>query len=559
MSDIGKRESIYSKVVKKCAKATRLMHRVFVRLVFGDLQKHMGVTDHERFKDGYEKARKRFVRSVLGELIFGIVLAIMITFVIERFIEEDMDMHWWIRTGFICVVVASLAHAGRQFWSLPENVIFDTYKHLIESYPEISSLVHVRLLSKLESLHLQFGNLLTDAGEIWDSARRHEVACCMLAAFEPKRTYWATSTDAPFKSFESVESFYRAQEEILRDGDVKRLLVYPWGKLLTALQDPKRRDNLEGFIRLHEKNHFQLRYWPRSLQDLKNDLKLYVGEAPVLVDMAIVGDSVVFGQEAAPNDRVNVSGRGHIRTSNGFVMSYKSAFTSIWDRRRGEMMSAKQLLAFLRLLEMWSAETPMTESTSQVLHGRAYFDQVVGQIEHSSELRAIDIAQVTEAWLNQAEYIGFLEATIKSAQNHPDSHHARVYVLQDYLYDMTSVFIKKVIIPQVTAGVCVHFLFNSSLLDLNLAAVDCIFSDSWGFFLAPRQAFDFNKLSSRNNAMESRQIVFFLDMFEKLVETLHMPYVYTCKKLDDCHDPALFHFLEGSYVHRQERRIDDEL
>jgi hypothetical protein len=268
-----------------------------------------------------------------------------------------------------------------------------------------------------------------------------------------------------------------------------------------------------------------------------------------LVDMAIIGSVLVFGQEAREDDIDRVTGAGFVRTDRRVVSHYRRGFQNTWMRFAYRMMPERQLSWMAAVVDMRHKmrkeiadghPLPPIPGT-----GGRFFDQVIDSIEHSDHLRAVDVAPRTYDWVTKSEYRQFREATVLAASSHPDGQFARVYVLPDGMHDTNTAtaFRDVVLRPQVEAGVELYLLHNEQVVTANCSASDCIFTEDWGFYLAPSEEFDAARLSAGTNTFDQRHVQSFVVMFNRLVRAAEREGGYVCRKPDELHDDRIVSFL----------------
>jgi hypothetical protein len=251
-----------------------------------------------------------------------------------------------------------------------------------------------------------------------------------------------------------------------------------------------------------------------TLDVLREVFRTETGDSDPPVDMAVIadaGDSLVFGQ-AVDQDKLTdfpAGGKAYIYSGSEKASGYQKAFNNVWNNHIDQLYPPAQLQAWVELLEMREnrADSDQDSAGTQDLSGEAFFRHIIGRIEASEELRAIDVADNTKHWFQRDEYIKFQNASCKSAEGSQNGYHGRIFVLKRPMVTaIANTFLKNTLAPQHQAGIDVHLVYARQLVERNLPAVDCIFGTQWGFYLTPLDSFDRNLVSARMNLMNESGI-----------------------------------------------------
>lgn len=513
---------------------------------------------YDFFFKKYAASKNIFWKTLFNNAVPGFVIGPTLTTAIYLgVLNEDTDLSYWLLI-IIAALIGGWTGTLIALWqSQPLHIISKTYQSLVQSFSSCNGLIQAEMAKSIIEIRNRLSNLSSHVGESWSYEDRINVAHSLLEGLDTVEKYWATATDAPYASSNTLDAFYLLVREKLAYADVRRLLVFPLNKLLENLKSDENQQNMLRFLKIHQSESnkiasqnkptqykYELRYWPATIKDLQNNLKMQ--NPPVMVDMAIINDSIVFGQETNEDDNIEVSGNGHVVSDPLRASMYLQAFENIWTKRKSDSYPPAQLEAYIDLLGMRSKISKQKKSLSSTKPGIPFYRATIEKVRNSLELRAIDVAPRPEDWVSKSEYWDFLQATIESANKHKGSYHGRIFVLREPLCRGTAqVFLKNVILPQVKASIIVHIHRTVDMFDKNLAAIDCIFnSDGWGFYLLPTDEFKEDKLFAEQNQIHPKYVdPFFHSRFERLAKLAR----FKCRKEEDCDDPALFHYLTQIY------------
>jgi hypothetical protein len=514
----------------------------------------------------YEKrltsARKAYAWNILRAFPIAFLIALGTRAIINGSLTIPIDGKLVLLTVGTTVLSAG-AGLIVTFWrDMPCNIVYDIYKDFRHRTPELSGFFHWRLWALAEQIRYEINKLAAD-GVRWDVGDRFAVATSLLEGSESVNTYYATSTDPPYDKLRTYEQFYRMAETKLRGATVRRLLVFPPETLWKELESKDDfRQNLEEFVRLHQKREFvpsqfvrtlrhyftdwitkrlkgrelelqsrwrwgyELRYWPKTTEALRDEMRRYfkISDAdgddrrPVLVDVAVIDDRLVFGQVGLATDVTSVSGPGMVRGGQLAAMKYKSCFEHLWQHLESDCFSAAQLELYAKLFELRVKNVREFKKPGGPSTGEAFYRSVVTKLAAAKNLRAVDIADDTEGWFAQDEYKDFHNAMITSAKANPDGEHARIFVLPRRLRPLVNdLFLEKVVKELLDGGVHVYIYLRGDLLKQDFAASDYIITDDWGFYLAPGESFKLHSLDeSRNSLVKEDVDGIFRGWFERL-------------------------------------------
>lgn len=512
------------------------------------------MTWYSEFIQKYVKSKKEFWRSLRKDIFLGFILGpAFILLIAKVLLNDNIDLEWWLVTLITSIFISWIGTLLSLWRNQPLNLISNTFKDLRSSFSGCDGLIQAEMCSRIIDIRNRLSNLSSREGEPWTYEDRINVAHSLLEGLEEVEKYWATATDPPYASSNTLDAFFRFVKEKLKDSDVRRLLVFPLDELLKNLKSTENQQNLLRFIKIHQNDSFskdksnhsktnyryQLRYWPAKTIDLRQNLNIQL--PPVIVDMAIINDSVVFGQ-SINGDSQTVSGNGYVYSDPIRASMYVQAFENIWNKRKSDSFPPAQLEAYIDLMDMRGKVDQETQKGYFTEGGIEFYEQVICNVKNSKELRAIDVTTRTEDWLSKPEYLDFLEATIKSAQKNNKSYHGRVFVLREPLcHGAAQVFIEKVILPQIEASITIYIQRTIDMFDKNLAAVDCIFnSDGWGFYLLPIDNFQKENLFAKQNQIHPKYVdPFFRWRYDLLAKSAK----FKCTEPKDCENPALFDYL----------------
>ncbi len=342
---------------------------------------------------------------------------------------------------------------------------------------------------------------LLGEGVLWTPEQRLDTANDMFLAVPAIKNYAATSCDPPYDSPAGLKAFLEQQSEKLRSANARRLLVYPRGVIVSQLlASNENRNHFKELLKAYTNAGIKLRYWPQHPKSLEDYLKRVgqVGSNNVLVDFGIINNEVVFGQALGGDQKISGAGRIIVRAG---VDGYANTFDHIWREIARETMSARYLNVLLLLCSMRAGRGDDGRT------GQGFYDSVVANIRASRKLRAIDVAPELDSWWREEEYQGFTTATIQSAKaNGGHSQVGRMYVIGPHNISpaSASIFYRRVLQSQLDAGVEIGIVSTGSLARREVAAVDCIFNDSWGFYLLPEvDHFKKEQLSAKNNELNA--------------------------------------------------------
>jgi len=313
--------------------------------------------------------------------------------------------------------------------------------------------------------------------------------------------------------------------------------------MLEAFESDVNRKKAQQFLNLHSpanknsnsKGGFQLRYFPAdSIEDLQREFRNITLERDPLVDMAVVGGSLVFGQTARGPRDFPASGNACVYTGEARAAAYRKAFDSIWGQWKDRSLPPAQLHAWIEVYGMRErVKQKPAAPTDPPRTGEAFFEHILQLVRGSSNLRAIDIATSTKDWFEKDEYQQFHHASCEAAKQHT-GYHGRIFVLGEALEAcIASAFIDNVLREEVDAGMEVYLLHSSDLVDPDISSLDCIFGESWGFYLTPNDRFDRHSVTSDSNWMDKAVIPgYFTQMFNALIQRAH-PLHVTPDALED--------------------------
>ena len=493
-----------------------------------------------------EKARKAYLLKVVKvDLGWGATWSVPVSLALALLFGQFPNLYVWLTALFVFFAAAWGSEVINRIHLKPDELLFEHYDSLIKREPRLRGLISARLLQSVDDIDTSIRQLTGSPGERWEQEDRFQAANNLMTQVDSITRYWATSTDAPFKSLAWSDLFYQRQKSRLKHADVRRLLTFPLDLLLKNLEIPENRINLRKFLAIHHRSNFHLRYWPIGTRQLENALRnqflaTNAKTNPILVDMAVVGESLVFGQSAGEKDGSDnsVNGNGFIFTSPLAVDGYSRVFGQLWSAREDVFQSAAQLDAYLRLIDM--RQNPPSGPVPD-LRGEEYFKQVLCRIAESSSLRAIDLAPDTRMWFEKVEYRSFLDATILAARNNPENFFGRAFVLPPILQESDAGgFIELVVRPQIEVGIHVYILRNCTLVQKDIAGFDCIFGPEWGFYLLPSDSFRSSEVNSAKNTLDSSVISYYA---ARVFSDLQRNSAHSFSKLSDLDPDALFEYL----------------
>ena len=474
-------------------------------------------------------AREEFFSNLMTDLLYPGLFSVA-SFFLSFVLHREADMMWWLITALVVVGGAYVALLHRTMSALSRYALHQSFGDLCRRHEELRGLIDAWTGRALDDISAKIDALAND-GIVWTGTQRIESASLLLEGTDDIPSYLATSTDAPYNSSSEAEAFDRLQRTKLRHANVQRLLLYPLRQLINGLEDRDQRRRAALFLGLHTtgdaqrgrtiNKSFQLRYLPTdSLADLKTQLSSLTGDIDPLVDMAVIGDSLVFGQGISDPQTFPADGRGFIIPGQGKASAYRKAFERIWAGWKDRMYPTAQIYAWIHLLEMRESMRLARVGQSGLTpeSGRDFFEYVVKQICESNSLCAIDVADSTRSWFEKQEYRQFHVATCEAARAHFEGEFQRIFVLRDSLDPLiANAFCEEVLKEEVDAGVHVFLVYAKDLLTQNLAALDCIFAQRWGFYLSPTDSFNEVTVSRDCNWMDpDAAIPYFEQMFQAL-------------------------------------------
>jgi hypothetical protein len=411
--------------------------------------------------------------------------------------------------------------------NVPKFALHRSYDDLCQKRPELIGLINGRLRRQMSALQIALDKL-ADTGEVWEPAQRISVAIDLFTAVDRPDQYLATSTDEPYASLE--RTLLRAQRDKLKHADARRLLVFPVNSLFDGLKDITKRRIFHDVLAMHRGRAeasaskgatVQLRYVAKDVQWLRQELTPFVGNANPLVDYAVVGGDLVFGQSTSEEDPTAVRGRGFVYAGETYGSMYADAFNHLWRSETDHVYPLAQLEAYANLMDMRHAPNASTTvRTGQ--RGKAVFSETIRNIKDSKRWRAIDVASSTSDWFEKNEYARFQLASCESVAAGGSGE--RIFVLPRVLEQYrASAFIENVLEPQIRQGIKVRLVFSRNLLEPNLAAIDCIFNDSWGFYLCPGDSFREDDVTTDVNYIEPVMIRGYFDHLYKALAKAARP------------------------------------
>lgn len=484
------------------------------------------------------KERKNIRDQAKIDIIVGLVCAVFLGIfsLFGRSFEEIkvtiLDINSWLLllTGFFMPAYFSAKYQALQ--DAPITIITRLIQRIHSKHRELSIFCTNKVLSQLTAIETELLDLQGSTGVRWTVIERLNAAISLFNSRDRINKYWATCTDPPYTSSEEDKRFIEAQEEKLRNADVRRLLVVPLNDLLTNLDTATGREHLKDFLRLHSPKGFKLQYWPYDTGRLSNHIRdgLPTAEArDALIDFGIIDNEIVFGQKKLDVDTDRPTGNGRIIVDSMLVAHYTKTFSILWDKMKKESYPEQQLQAWCWATE--NREDNKSETQDQT-NPNEYFNFVIGKISTSQKLYAVDVARDINSWVNQDEYILFRDATISAAKRNKQGCYSRIYVLHNP-FDNTQaaeLFINQVALPQLKEGIHLYFLSSTALIDNDLAAIDFICdSNDWGFYLLPTDNFTKNSVSKVNNSVHRHHMQQFMSIFNNL---------HQCRTLKSAHDSA---------------------
>ena len=470
-------------------------------------------TIHRRRRD----IRNKLFKDVLVGIFFGIVVLFGSSNGFKSFAIKEL-----YATLLAIFAGAWLSNFIEFFKTYPERTAQKYLSKWRDQYPELTNLIEIRFNEGIEAFYSKIHQVTGGSGEEWTTDKRLQTANAIFDGAHKILSYCAICTDPPYLQSSATRGFYKRQAKRLQNSKTRRLLVFPIAELIKELNDEERFNYLNEYIGFHREYGIDLRYWPHSIKNLKEDhleVNMGDGNTRLLVDFGILKDSlqenpIVFGQEATSDDEDRVRGKGHVITLPGEVGQYVEIFDLLWEQTKNECYPAAQL-TMINMLSKMRKENAQTSHSAIVQDGNQFFNECVDHIKCANSMCAIDVAEDMAVWWQKNEYIKFRDATIFASNSGKQC--SRMYVLKKRFDTLgkAELFIKDVINPQVNAGVEIGLVYSGALVDKDIGAIDCVFDDlGWGFYLMPRDSFSTAKVSMNKNLINSNLISDFRKLHE---------------------------------------------
>ncbi|MGO8735468.1 MAG: hypothetical protein ACLQVM_22035 [Terriglobia bacterium] len=503
-----------------------------------------------RFEGEYASAKRELLGDIGLELGITILFGALLVGVATKAFGEPLNWKTIIVAVLCAFTAAWLTAVIFRLRNLPVEVIHKGYHDVRTRSPELVGLIKARLWRAIEENYTYIPTLAS-TGEAWEPDARFAVATSLVTGFRRIETYYATSTDSPYGTLDVAREFYVASRGVMKNAEVRRLLVFPLETILHDLRHCRaQRDSLLAFIELHHRGigegqspkGYKLRYWPRSISELRHHMRRHFQitdaetdeTSPVLVDMAVVEGRLqsdlgrrhlLFGQVALKGDQDKLKGNGMVKCGPFTPAKYRQWFDHVWKENCADCEPAAQLVFWAKLFGLREEiqRDKFDGGVGSMGEGQTFLQAVEGVLKSSKSLCAVDIASHPRMWCDVPGYKIFHESMTLSAEdkNNRAFRHTRVFVIREPIGSFEAKrFVNLIIAGLVDKGVEVFIHRKRDLVEHDFAVGDYIIVDDCCFYLAPEERLTDPGLCEARNLVQAGRDPKLLDLFKEQFNSL---------------------------------------